>query len=193
MVILAAGLSERFGSSKALAEFKNQKLIEYLQSQMLSIPDLKLIIVLGAYAQDVTPFIFNHKNVQFVYNKDYKFGQTSSFQCGLKEISSETKGVFLLPMDCPFISSQTITSMMSYFITHAPLILIPTKDGRKGHPPLFHVQLMDDILSMSHEQGMNEVAYHHQQELVLFPTQDMGILDTFNTQDEYLELRKKYE
>jgi len=86
-ILLSAGLSQRFGSPKALAQWNTGTVIEHLQNLLVKSQVDEIIVVCGAHADQIKPHILEHKQVRFVYNKDYNFGQTSSFKAGLKSVS----------------------------------------------------------------------------------------------------------
>ena len=145
----------------------------------------EIIVVLGAYAKRVKPHLLDHKKVKFVYNKDYNLGQTSSFKSGLKDVSNDTRGVMLLPVDYPLISSNTIDLLIRNFLDHNPHVLIPAFEGKKGHPPLFSSTLRDEFLALDNASGLNTVAQAHQSQTVIYPVDDIGVVSTFNTLDEF--------
>ena len=96
-ILLTAGESKRFGSPKALADIGQNKAIQLLQQKLLqSIVD-EIIIVTGASESLIKPYVLNHSKVRLVHNKDYKFGQTSSFQTGLSIVDKNSFGFMLLP------------------------------------------------------------------------------------------------
>lgn len=184
-ILLSAGLSQRFGSPKALAKRHNETVVEHLQKMLIESQVSEIIVVLGAYADRIKPYLLDHTKVKFVYNKDYNFGQTSSFKSGLADISSDTRGIMLLPVDYPLISSNTIDTLIRYFLDTDPRILIPAFDGKKGHPPLYSADLRDEFLALDNESGLNIVARTHQSQTVVLPVEDIGVISTFNTLDEF--------
>ena len=92
-ILLSAGLSERFGSPKALACLSDSTVIEHLQNTLLQSCCDKIIVVLGAHASLIQPFIFIHSRIRVVYNKDYYFGQTSSLQAGWRQAGISLKAL----------------------------------------------------------------------------------------------------
>lgn len=190
-LLLSAGLSQRFGSPKALAKLNGETVIGHLQKTLLKTQIDEIIVVLGAYADDIKPHLLKHKKLKFVYNKDYNLGQTSSFKTGLANISAQSKGFMLLPVDHPFIKQDTFNILIRYFLENAPRIIIPTYNERKGHPPLFSADLKDEFLALDNETGLNVIAHAHQTETRLFAVEDAGVVESFNTQEEFERLRQQ--
>jgi molybdenum cofactor cytidylyltransferase len=187
-VLLTAGLSERFGSPKALASLHNAIIIEHLQKTLLQTSCAEIIIVLGAYAQEIKAHLFNHKRINIVYNKDYKLGQTSSMQTGLRKASSNTHGYMLLPVDCPLIEVSTIEQIIDHFHHTQPHILIPTYQNKKGHPPIFHKNIRTDILNVPPSQGLNSLFTSFPPKTI--EIKDPGIIRSFNTPQEFEQIKK---
>ena len=193
-ILLSAGCSSRFGSPKAVAKLCNDEtVIGHLQRSVLSAEIDELIIVLGAESEKITPFILPHEKIQLVYNKDYHLGQTVSFQIGLKHLSADTQGVFLLPIDFPFIKTSTFQYLLGSFIKDRKnfLAIIPTYENKNGHPPLFSTKLRDRLLSLENTVGINIVLHTNLQQTKFLPTQDPGILLHFNTQSEFELINKR--
>lgn len=185
-ILLTAGESVRFGSPKALARISGQEAITLLQRRLIESRIGEIIIVTGAHDELIKPYVLNHSLTTVVHNKDYKFGQTSSFQTGLNSVDNNSLGYMLLPVDCPFITTETINRMIDEFTNRQPDILIPCYQGKRGHPPVFHQRLKKDLLSLSPAQGLNSLFKISKTAEV--PLNDQGIVQTFNTQDELARL-----
>ncbi|OGX33521.1 MAG: hypothetical protein A2787_03870 [Omnitrophica WOR_2 bacterium RIFCSPHIGHO2_01_FULL_48_9] len=190
-ILLCAGLSSRFGSPKALAKLSDGTAIERQQKILLDSPVEKIIIVLGAYAPEIKPYLLKHKKINVVHNKDYKLGQTSSFKAGLAAAAG-AKAVMLLPVDYPFIKTATFEQLAQHFTKNKPRILIPTYQSRRGHPPIFASSLHDEFMTLDNDLGVNTVIHRHQADIVDYPVEDRGILATFNTLDELTKLKAQF-
>ncbi|MFA5087619.1 MAG: nucleotidyltransferase family protein [Candidatus Omnitrophota bacterium] len=189
-ILLTAGLSSRFLSPKALAGINGSTVIRYLQNKLLESEVAEIIIVLGAHAPEIKPYILKHKKVKVVYNKDYILGQTSSFKVGWSVVASPIQGVLLMPVDYPAVTVETINLICRSFALSSPLLLIPTFEGKKGHPPVFHVALREEIMRLDNSAGLNQIARQHVRETVYLPVQDPGVRATFNTPEELGKLKK---
>ena len=188
-IVLAAGLSRRFGSPKALAQIDGRTVIERLVSLLADSPLAEVIIVLGANKEQIEPFLLNHKKVKVVYNKHYNLGQTSSFQAGLKHISSQALGVMLFPVDYPAVSAQTIKRLIDEFNRIKPILLVPTYEGINGHPPVYSSQLLKNFLELDPSLGINTVNHSCAKETVYLSVNDPGVVKSFNTPEELKELK----
>ncbi len=187
-LLLAAGLSSRFGSPKALAGISGKPAIVILQEKLTASCVDAITIVLGAHCEVIKPHLLNHKKIATVYNKDYLLGQTSSFQAGLRYLPQKTTGIMLLPVDYPFIEQKTFDQLVDSFVSQSPLFLIPTYKRQKGHPPIFSITLKPKFLKLNQSQGINSVIWKNQSSGVFFPVDDPGVVKNFNTREELSQL-----
>jgi len=60
---------------------------------------------------------------------------------------------------------------------------------KKGHPPIFHTKLKDEILELDDTVGLNTFAQNNQEETLLFPVETPNVIKTFNTQEEFEKIK----
>lgn len=191
-ILLSAGLSSRFGSPKALAKLNSKTTIEHLTATLLASKVDEIIVVLGDMAETIKPIIPKHSKIKIVFNELFREGQTSSFKAGLRTVSPKAKGMMLSPVDTPLVTAKTLNMLIEEFYLKEPAILIPAFETRRGHPPIFHVQLKEQLLNLSSSKGLNEFEREHSAEACFFPVSDPGILINFNTPEEFTPLKHVY-
>jgi len=78
-LILAAGLSSRFGENKLLKFIGNLTIIE---KTVLSIAPLaeKVYVVTGNDSERIIDVLRNYSTVEFIFNAEYRLGMFSSIQ-----------------------------------------------------------------------------------------------------------------
>ncbi len=189
-ILLSAGTNNRFGSPKALAKLGDESVIDRLLKALIAADIDEIIVVLGSGADQIKPHLFKHKNIHTVYNKDYNLGQTSSFKIGLTAVSPQATGILLLPVDYPLIREYTLTQLVAYFKENNPTILIPTYQDHKGHPPIFSNRLKEELLALDNGEGINTLIHRHLNETSLLPLHDAGVIQSFNTQEEFERLKR---
>lgn len=145
----------------------------------------EIVIVLGAEHRRVEPEILKHTKIKVVYNKDYKMGQTSSFQAGLRAASPDAEGIMLLPVDVPAVESVTFEDLAVRFLAHRPLIQIPVYQNRRGHPPVFHSRLRENLLAWDTGTGINVFIERHAGDIAQINVDDPAVTVTFNTPQEF--------
>jgi len=187
-ILLSAGLSERFGSPKALAMIDGNTVIQHAQNTLLQSSCDEIIVVLGAHATKIQPFIFIHSRIRVVYNKDYFFGQTSSIQAGCKALDPKNQGILFLPVDCPLVKATTIDKIIQEFNKDHTDILIPSYQHKKGHPPILGHHLKTKVLGLTPDLGLNSLFGEHPPQTI--EIDDSGIIKSFNTPEEFEAIKK---
>lgn len=191
-IILAAGLSSRFHSPKALAEYNGGYIINHIINTAIHADIENISIVLGAHYEIIQPKLLKHKNIRIVYNKDYNLGQTSSFQAGVHSAPKKTKAFLLWPVDYPFIKTVTIRAMIETFAQNSPPIVIPTFNQHKGHPALLSHSLKKEILSLNPGLGLNTIVNRHAEKSSFLAIRDEGVISSFNTIEQWHQIKKKF-
>lgn len=192
-ILLAAGESRRFQSPKALAVFNGLALIEFTLKKLLATTLEEIVVVLGSNNELIKPHVLKDKRLKCVLNTNYQLGQTSSFKTGLKTTDPRALGVLLLPIDLPLIKPETIDTLIDYFIKQAPLVLVPTFENKKGHPPVFSDDLRDELMCLNDDQPLSEILNRHEKEILIYPVNDEGVVLSFNTQEEFQKIKDKIE
>ena len=198
-ILLSAGLSSRWGSPKALVKFKGTTLIEHHQYRLLKTDIGEIIVVLGAAAKEIAPFLIHHQNIKSVDNSDYLLGQTSSVKTALRHVSVQVSGIMVLPVDVPFVQIATFNLLIKNFYEDSSAIIIPCYKNIKGHPPIFPARMKEEILALDNTMGLNALLQSTKHKIRILPVDDPGIVSGFNTQEEWKSLlvafdqsRKKY-
>ena len=109
-VILAAGLSSRMKAFKPLLPVGESTAVERLASSLRDAGIEDIVVVTGHLRERLKPVI-RRLGVCEAYNDLFAEGMFSSVQTGLKkamELAPHACGYFLMPADCPLISSDVI-------------------------------------------------------------------------------------
>ncbi len=133
-LILAAGESSRMGTPKATLAYRGRTFLEAIVETLREGGLERILVVLGHQAAEIQQQVHS---VQVVINPDYRSGQTSSLQAGLRAlIADDTEAVLLCLVDHPAVSAETVKTIASVFRESGAPVVIPTYHGRRGHPVL---------------------------------------------------------
>jgi len=154
LVVLAAGQSSRMGEPKALIELDGRPLLEHILTGPLLDKLGDVVVVLGHHADALRPIV-QRCNRRHVLNDHPDRGRTGSIQCGLQTLSPDIEGVFLQPVDCPLVMTDTFRSLAGH-LGQADVV-IPTHNGQGGHPPLFAARLFESILAAGPDQPLRDI------------------------------------
>ncbi|MCJ7715242.1 MAG: selenium cofactor biosynthesis protein YqeC, partial [Anaerolineales bacterium] len=106
-VILAAGGSTRFGTTKQLLDWKGKPLVRHAAENALAGGLSPVVIVTGADQENVTEAV-KGLPVTCVHNPEWEQGQSSSVRAGIESLPSQVGGTIFLLSDQPFISPALI-------------------------------------------------------------------------------------
>jgi molybdenum cofactor cytidylyltransferase len=185
-VILAAGESRRMGSPKALLRYRGQTFLDTLIS-LLAPRCSPVIVVLGANADQIRRGLSRDAACEaaFVINPDYRTGQTSSMQCGLRAVPPDAEGVLFTLADHPAVAASTIDALAAQ---PRPLIRVPRFEGRRGHPVWFSRALIAEFLALPADGAARDVVYSHTNETEYLDVNDPGIVADIDDPAAYREL-----
>ena len=187
-LILAAGESSRMGRDKALLVYRGRTFLETLFATLREAGLEHIAVVLGHHAEEIRRAM-HLEEAQVVTNPDYRLGQTSSLQAGLRALpSADLKGIVLCLVDHPAISVEVIRTLLKCFRqTSAPLV-VPTFGGRRGHPVLIARSLFKELLDLGPESGANTVIRKHREVTQFVEVEDSGILLDIDDPETYHRL-----
>lgn len=90
-------------------------------------------------------------------------------------------GCIIALADMPFIQPNTIRSVASTLQT-AGHIVMPSYQGRRGHPVGFSADYYSELLQVTGDEGARAVVQRHQDRITLVARDDVGILQDIDTQ-----------
>ena len=197
-VILAAGESSRMGRDKALLPLGEHNflahIVEALRNQVSP-----LLIVLGHHADEIEQRIREvidpaSDAIIILRNPNFQFGQLSSFQVALRHLETCPVDAALLALvDHPAITPEVTRMLLDRFAeTRAPIV-IPTCNGRRGHPVLFARNLFGELLAAPLEEGAKSVVRKHTSEVEFVETNEEGILLDVDLPADYEALLARWE
>jgi molybdenum cofactor cytidylyltransferase len=181
-LILAAGESSRMGSPKAILHFQGETFLDTLIA-LFATRCSTVIVVLGAAAETIRAG--THRDAVFVYNADYRSGQTSSLQVGLRAVPADADGVLFTLVDHPSVAAKTIEALLE---PPFPLIRIPRFVGERGHPVWFRRDLIPEFLALPATGAANQVVRAHRAQTEFLEVSDPGVVADIDDPAAYQEL-----
>jgi molybdenum cofactor cytidylyltransferase len=187
-LILAAGESRRMGSPKALLEFQGETFLDRLIG-LFRERCAPVIAVLGAQRESIRAGLRRADEALLVENADFRLGQLTSMQCGLRAVPEDADGVLFTLVDHPAVAPYTIAQLLDASPGDcAPLLRIPRCGGRRGHPIWISKSLMPEFLSLPAGASAREVVTRHAGEVAYIDVDDPGILADVDDPAAYASL-----
>ena len=153
-LVLAAGAARRFGAPKQLAELDGRPLLEHVLAAMASSPLDRVVVVLGAYGEEILDRIALHGAAP-VHCSDWKEGQAASLRTGIAAVA-EAEAVVVALGDQPFLSARAVARVLA---ARAPEVdaLRAGYDGKPGHPVVLERALFPRLAALRGDAGAREV------------------------------------
>jgi molybdenum cofactor cytidylyltransferase len=122
--------------------------------------------------------------VQIIINNKFEDGMYSSIKAGVATLDDSTEAFFILPGDCAFSDSGTITILADAYRYNLDVIY-PVHGGRRGHPALVSSRLCPLILSSNPEGGLKALLEGSAVRFIELPVPDPGINYDMDTIKDY--------
>jgi len=187
-VILSGGASRRMGSPKALVTYQGTPFLEHLLSVTRHPAIGVRRVVLGPDAEGISAQIRLASN-EIIINKDWEKGQLSSIQAAVRSLPSGTDGMLLCPVDHPLVSSALIGHLIETFLESKAPVVVPTYEGRRGHPVIFSAAVYDELLEAPADTGARAVVWAHKNEVQEVATVEEGCVLNLNDPAALLKLK----
>ena len=194
-ILLAAGVSRRMGTLKALLDWQGRFLIIHQIVALREAGADEVVVVLGHRADElqarigVNSDVYALGNVRCVVNADYAEGKTTSIKTGLRAISAadDSAGpILFLNVDQPRSAATVGQVLQAHRDGDGALITIPTCDGKGGHPIAVSRTLYGELMDITEAtQGMRAVTEGHKAETQRVELGAPELLWDVNTPEQY--------
>ncbi len=154
-IVLAAGISKRYGNRNKLAEIINGKpLIKHILDTLLKIFDVNELLVIVGHEYKKIINLINNKDIKIINNTNYKKGIGTSISLGVKDLDSDVQGVMIIPADMPFILTEDLTEMERKFIQlDCQKVILPKYKSEIGNPVLLPKSYFKILKSLKEDFG----------------------------------------
>ena len=161
-VVLAAGLSSRFGSAKLTAEWRGKPIISHVLDTVADARDDGLLsagVVVHRAEDTQTPRAALERGLEPHVNTRPAHGLSSSLRVGLNALSAERwepmEGALVIMGDQPLLRKDVIAQLIAAFSPSMDLVRpqYMADPDEPGHPVLVSRRLWDRARSLTGDQG----------------------------------------
>ena len=188
-IILAAGMSMRMGSPKQLLPLGGRPALEWIVDVLTAQLD-QVVVVLGHRAAEIAAVVDDPK-VTLAINEDYRQGMLSSVQCGLRAAGNANYLICL--GDQPQLASSVVEQILQVSTIADQGMVIPTYEGKRGHPIYIHGKYRREILTLSLDGGLNRLMQWHPDDVLEMAVAEDGILEDMDTPADYRRQLSKWK
>ncbi len=182
-VLLAAGSSERMGEeNKLLSRIGGVPLVNRALQSLKAAAIGEIVVVLGHQADEVRK-VLDGDDLTFAENPDYEAGLASSLRCGLKALPG-VEAVAVMLGDMPQVRPETIERLFETIDTaDGILVALPTWQGKRGNPVVWHRALFDPMIELEGDQGARSLLERYSAFVAEVPVDDPGVCLDVDTEE----------
>ena len=185
-ILLAAGQSKRLrGENKLTKLFKGKPLINHILFSLIKSKVNKIIIVLGFEHLKIKTKLLKSKKINFVINKNYKKGMSSSIKTGLKKLPKNSKGFLIVLGDMPNITKTTINKICLSITKSDKEIILPKFKNRTGNPIGFKHSMIKNIYKIKGDRGAKNIIKKNNKKIKFLNINSKSILTNLNTKRNF--------
>lgn len=144
-LLLAAGLSRRFGSNKLLFNIQNEPLVRRTARCLLGAGVAELIVIVG-HQSDQVMAVLADLPLRCEINQQYQIGRMSSVHTGWENIPDDADGVLICPADLFRLEIMDVQKVISAFQQSNKSLIIPYFNEQRGHPIIIPAAYKKEIL-----------------------------------------------
>ena len=186
-VILAAGNSKRMGYPKALLPLGEDIFLTRILRVLREVGFVRPRLILGRDAEIIIARIGDYQ-ADVIVNPNPDNGQLSSIQLGVSSLSEKIEAAMLWPVDQPAISVDLLRSLTELFVANDCRIAVPFRDGRRGHPAIFHRTMLHEFMKAPMEKGAKGIISRYESETCFLPTDESAAFFDIDTPSDYQTL-----
>lgn len=191
-IVLAAGNSSRFiNSNKLLSNIDGFKIIELVVKVILK-TNFKPCFIITGFDNDKIYKSLSNYNVNFVYNKNWSAGLSSSLKSGITKIEKVFDGTLISLGDMPFISTKTLNEMKREFLFHnGNFIICPQNKNQIGNPIILPKKYFHYVHDLKGDNGFKKIIKKNPNFVKTIEINSNEIFQDFDTEKQLIDYEQK--
>ena len=183
-ILLGAGESKRMGVDKLSLPLGKKTVLERSLDPLVRSKVKEVIVVLGGRTKGMRVCLEGLK-VKVIINPQCRKGMSTSIRQGLQAISPDSQGILIALGDQPFVKRRTIDALIDAFFRKKGGIVVPSFNGRKGHPVVFDRKYEKDLMRLRGDAGGRTILEKYSYDVVEARTKSEGVVKDLDTWKEY--------
>ena len=172
VLLLAAGISRRFGADKRHAQVPGGKTLLQSTIERIQASELPLLVCLAAGDID-TAGMLREQDIACYCCHNSTQGMGATLAEGVGQIGT-WDGVLIGLADMPYIEAATYRAVAGQLT--ADSICVPISAGQRGHPVGFGTSFFSSLAGLGGDEGAKSLLGQHADKIVQLEVADAGIL-----------------
>ena len=177
-LILAAGQSHRFGSSKLRHRLSpsGEPMIVHTIRCYQAVFDKPAVVIAG-HDDDLREIVIQ-TGARVIDNPAAEEGMSQSIVQGVSQ-TSNSAGWLIALGDMPWVAESTVRQLLAK--AQPELIVVPSYQQRDGNPVLFGAQYASQLVALSGDRGAKSILQAADSRVIRIATEDQGVLHDVDT------------
>lgn len=155
-VIMASGLSKRFGSNKLMADFRGKPMIQRALDVTESLFSRRVVVT----RHEPVAALCRQRGIDVVLHDLPE--RSDTVRLGLEALG-DLDGCMFLPGDQPLLRRETVALLLERWKEQPDRIIRPAYEGQAGSPVLFPAWAFPELLNLPEGKGGGVVMKNHPQ------------------------------
>lgn len=181
-VVAAAGLSRRMGAEKVLLPLGRSTVLETILAS-LSAAGVRDVAVVVRPDLEAARRLALRAGARVVENPHPEAELLSSIRLGVSSLDPDVDGVLVWPADHPLVAVRTLGALLA--AGSPEIAVLPTFEGRRGHPALVGGTLRPAVETGSLDGGLRQLWRERADAVRELPVPDRGVVLDINTPEDY--------
>ena len=180
-VILSGGRSSRMGFPKLLLANGDKPTAVTMIERLRGAGFGRTAIIISD--NSLIPFIQQYlPDVEVIHNSDPDRGMISSLRLGIEWAGIDADGLLSWPIDHPLVEQDVLEKLRHNAVMNK--VVIPTFNGRRGHPTWWGRSAWDGLMSSIADDGARQFLQLPTINVIEIPVVDEDILININTPED---------
>lgn len=156
-IVLAAGLSQRMGTSKVLLPWGKRTVIESIIQTLVPFRLHDLVVVTGHKSEEVSQ-VLRKLPARTVFNPAFAVGEMlSSLKAGFRALPRDIDACLVVMGDQPQLKTPLVRKLLSAYNEGNGTLIAPYYKEERGHPILIHRRYWAEILDLPSDKAPRDV------------------------------------
>lgn len=185
--VLAAGISARMGSAKALLPYRDRTFLATILGSLGEAGIRHQVVVVGeSLLKELSPS--DLRDLNWTMTTEPQLGPIGSIRSAIRHFGADLPDALLVwPVDLPHVQVETVRNL----VEQAPgsgQITVPCYRSRRGHPIMINATLFPEILQLGPDDTMKTVVRADPSRVREVQSPDSAVIDSINTPGDYERL-----
>jgi molybdenum cofactor cytidylyltransferase len=195
-IIPAAGKSARMGRPKLSLPLGDRSVLEHVIDALRRAGIEHILVVVGAHVSELAP-VARAAGADVLLLSQETPDMRTTVELGLAWLEDRLDpqpqdSWFLVPAVHPALSASVVRGLIEARKSSPLPILIPTFQGRRGHPTLFPWKHVASIRNLPADEGINLLLREYSCEVVERPVDSPEVLLDLDTPADYEKLKEEW-